>query len=204
MPCRHSGRPVRHLAHPATPLVLGAATPPNALPRKERTKGQCELRQSESLWNGLSSSHRHSGCPMPHLTHPATPLILRRKLQGLRRIPKETGYTTYSAGGRGASDTGSGTPARGGAAQTPQMRVTMALGRYSAQSHRPRRCGWMRRLTPREEAPAEWGCAEAPPTRPVQPWTVPIPNAERRIAETGRVRHGRPRRQSCDCREGRT
>ena len=39
---------------------------------------------------------------------------------------------------------------------------------------------------------------------PVQRWTVPIPNAKRTAAKRGGARSGRPRRQSRDCREGRT
>ena len=39
---------------------------------------------------------------------------------------------------------------------------------------------------------------------PVQPWAVPAPQAKHTITESAGARSGRPRRQSCDCREGRT
>ena len=39
---------------------------------------------------------------------------------------------------------------------------------------------------------------------PVQRWAVPIPNAKRTAAKRGGARSGRPRRQSRDCRAGRT
>ena len=47
----------------------------------------------------------------------------------------ETGYPTNSAGGRGASATGPGIPARGGIAQTGAEAWRRACGRYSDPSH---------------------------------------------------------------------
>ena len=51
------------------------------------------------------------------------------------RCNKETGYATNSAGGRGASATGPGIPARGGIAQTGAEARRRACGRYSDPSH---------------------------------------------------------------------
>ena len=64
-------------------------------------------------------------------------IIAHLQAQALRLAPysKETGYPTYSAGGRGASATGLGIPARGGIAQTGAEASRRACGRYSDPSH---------------------------------------------------------------------
>jgi hypothetical protein len=62
----------------------------------------------------------------------------RRALRGSKarmRRNRETGYTTYSAGGRGASAKGPGIPARGGIAQTGAEAWRRACGRYPDPSH---------------------------------------------------------------------
>ena len=118
-------------------------------------------------------------------------------------VINETGYPTNSAGGRGASATGPGIPTRGGITQMGAEARRRACGRYSDPSHAAAHahgCAILRRKRNHWRS----GDARSAADAPVQRWAVPIPNAKRTAAKRGGARSGRPRRQSRDCREGRT
>ena len=85
--------------------------------------------------SGLSHRNALPPCrrPVQHL-HP----LLRSSLDASPKAcaaTNKTGYPTNSAGGRGASATGPGIPARGGIAQTGAEAWRRACGRYSDPSH---------------------------------------------------------------------
>ena len=115
-------------------------------------------------------------------------------------VYKETGYTTNSAGGRGASARplatfvprkllaslvgqpdrlrrqahfGAGAPGeRRGCADAAEA-VRSARVKVFRTGQCARICGWMRNLTPTEGALAERGCTEVAPTRHVQRREIP-------------------------------
>jgi hypothetical protein len=118
-------------------------------------------------------------------------------------VTKGTGYTTYSAGGRGASAAGPEIPKEAGPRRRAQRRGARDEGGIPTRSMRPHLRTDARPYAERGIAGGA-GMRRSAANAPRATAGCIGPNAERTDAKSRAPLSGRPRRQSFDCRGGRT
>ena len=129
--------------------------------------------------------------------------LCRRKRIGLRRKERIGNVTTNSAGGRGASAAGPEIPREAGSCRRRRGGCRASSEGIPNRAMRPHMRMDARSYAERGIAGGA-GMRRSAADAPRATVGSTDPNAERTAAKRGGARSGRPRRQSRDCRAGRT